>query len=138
MCMIVKKINRRGFIGATAAVLAVASIHENGWWETSPTGCWIHFYPDMNDAGEQSLVGAFKLRQHEHVLGFLTEGSIKQYDRRLRSLRVSINQTIQILDEKDGLTKYKWKDIRELPHSEVKQEAYINYFADYRKYIPLG
>ena len=91
-------------------------------------GQWVHFTHKFSSHGKEVIEGRFMLRGEEYAIGFIDDGDLVTYNRRLDSLRFSIKQTILRKDEDAGLTKYKWADVS--GPEQVKE-----YFDECSKYL---
>ncbi len=90
---------KRNFLGACIAIAASAfipSIDPGSWRELSPDGHWIYFtriiHPDCGKAVEMN----FRFRGQDYGLCFVDDGV--NYDRRMRTIKFSADQTIYRLN----------------------------------------
>lgn len=98
--------NRRKFLLAAASVPLVAYIPQfNNWCEVMPSGQWVHFCRESSPYLADKIVAYWTRRGTEFGLGFIDDCDS---DRKMKSLKFSINCTIYHLDERDGFLKYKF------------------------------
>ena len=126
--------DRRKFIGASVGVAVAASIPaitQDSWRERLPSGHWADFYRDnimFEGALAERISVTTRIRKRQFAIAFINDDE-SQFDRRMDSLRFSLNCAIYEQDEKDGITKYKWDEVA------GRIENYSEYFDERNRYF---
>ena len=126
--------DRRKFIGASVGMVAALSIPTmSSWRELLPSGYWADFSREnimFKGKLVERIIVMTRIRKRQFAIAFINNDE-SQFDRRMDSLRFSLNCAIYQQDEKDGITTYKWDEVA------GRIENYSEYF-DERKGILMG
>ena len=135
--------DRRKFIGVGAGAIIAMSIPKvsiDSWQERLPSGIWATFtqgkkewHSVNNSEFLETINSSYKQRGKKYQFGFINDDESK-FDRRMESLKFSMNTSIHRLDGKDGILKYPQPSDDNMQTKELAQ-AWKNHIDEYRTYI---